>query len=85
MQSEYQGHYKAPTYSNIYPYILTTDVDFSDSLPEAGPWQARCPPGMYCTDYCHIGSGWPVRAVVDIEISDKELKPHTHTCNHKTD
>ncbi|KAJ8965905.1 hypothetical protein NQ314_003846 [Rhamnusium bicolor] len=64
LQSEYQGNYKLQISSDLYPYLYTTGVPFDESLSGAGPWQNLCPPGMYCSDQCHIGAGWPVRAVV---------------------
>lgn len=80
MKSEYQGQYKMQTYSDLNPYIQTTDVDFPDPLTQASPWQNLCPPGMYCTEYSHIGTGRPVRSVVDVEKEIKQLKPHS-LCN----
>lgn len=83
MQSEYQGHYKPQTFSDIYPYLQMNDVDFPESFAQASPWQNVCAPGMYWTEYCHIGSNRPVRSVVDIEKPIKDLKPHL-PCSNST-
>lgn len=84
MQSEYQGRYRLQTKSDLYPYIQVNDIDFPDSLSRASQWQTNCPPGMYRTEYCHIGSGLPIRSVIDI---DKEIKqPNSHrVCNNIND
>ncbi|XP_022902170.1 uncharacterized protein [Onthophagus taurus] len=64
-KSEYGSNYTFQTYYDSYPFIMTPLVDWTDSLPKSSIWQDLSPPGMYCTEYCHIGKGWPVRAVVD--------------------
>ncbi|XP_023310550.1 uncharacterized protein LOC111691643 [Anoplophora glabripennis] len=79
-KTEYRGSYISQTYSDLHPYINTNGVDFGGSLADAGPWQNLCPPGMYCTDYCHIGTGWPVRAVVDVGPN----APHDRTNKSQT-
>lgn len=80
MQSEYQGNYEKQTYSDIYPYIQTSSVIVPEVITEASRWQNLCPPGMYRTEYSHIGNAWPIRSVVDIEKEVKDLKPHP-LCN----
>lgn len=82
-KTEYRGSYVSQTYSDLYPYINSNGVHYDGSCSEAGPWQNLCPPGMYCTDYCHIGTGWPVRAVVDIG-PDETLPPHDRTIKTQT-
>lgn len=66
MKSEFQAEFKPQNYSDVYSYIQENSVEFEDSLSEAGPWQNLCPPGMYCSENCHIATGWPVRCVIDI-------------------
>ncbi|XP_056637735.1 uncharacterized protein LOC130445870 [Diorhabda sublineata] len=73
LQTEYQGRYVSQTYSDTYPYIEDSGQTSACLVSEAGPWQNLCPPGMYCTEYCHIGSGWPVRAVINSGKSEKFL------------
>ncbi|XP_050498404.1 uncharacterized protein LOC126879433 [Diabrotica virgifera virgifera] len=65
MQSEHQGKYIYQTYSDMYPYTGESGQICHNFNSDAGPWQNLCPPGMYSTDYSHIGSGWPVRAVIN--------------------
>lgn len=83
MQTECQAHYTNQTLADQYPNLQTTDVHFPVSLTQAGPWQNLCPPGMYCTEYCHIGTGWPVRSVINIEKEIKDLKLRKR-CNSHT-
>lgn len=80
MHTECQAHYTNQNLSDLYPYLQSTDVHFPFTLTQAGPWQTLCPPGMYSTEYCHIGTGWPVRTVIDIEKAIKYLKSHK-LCN----
>lgn len=67
MKSQYQSSYKNPTCSDMYPYLFEHGVWFEDSLSGVSPWQALAAPGVYCTENCHIGTEWPVCAVVDTE------------------
>lgn len=73
MQSEYQDSYIKQSFSDLYPYLFQSGEEFKDSLPEASPWQNLVAPGMYCTEYCHIGTGWPVESTVDVEVHRKEI------------
>ncbi|CAG9764079.1 unnamed protein product [Ceutorhynchus assimilis] len=66
MTSEYQSNYPKPAYSDFYPYVQENGLYFPEALPHSSPWQDLCPPAMYRSEYCHIGTGWPVRAVVDV-------------------
>ncbi|KAG5886062.1 hypothetical protein JTB14_009510 [Gonioctena quinquepunctata] len=84
MQSEYQGKYIPQTYSDFYPYIHENGVLFDDSLAGPSPWQNLSPPGMYCTEYCHIGNMWPVRSAVDIGKVEEKRIVHL-PCNKKVD
>lgn len=65
MESTYQGDYIKQSFSDLYPYTFQNGEEFAESLSEASPWQTLCPPAMYCTEYCHIGTGWPPRSVVE--------------------
>ncbi|KAL1488047.1 hypothetical protein ABEB36_015417 [Hypothenemus hampei] len=66
MTSEYESNYSMPTCSDFYPYCQENGIFFPESLSKSGPWQDLCSPAMYCSEQCHIGTDWPVRAVVDI-------------------
>lgn len=67
MKSEFQSNYVRQCYSEMYPYLFENGVWFQDSLAGPSPWQCLPAPGAYCTESCHIGTGWPVSAVVDTE------------------
>ncbi|KAJ8911863.1 hypothetical protein NQ315_012529 [Exocentrus adspersus] len=82
-KTEYRGSYVSQTYSDMYPYIQTSGVHFADSLADAGPWQNLSPAGMYCTEYCHTGTGWPVRAVVNTGLEDPK-PPHNTSTSSKS-
>lgn len=79
MKSEYQGNYKHQSYSDLYPYLFENGIRFEDSLSDASPWQCLPAPGAYCTEACHIGTGWPIRAVVDPGLP-KEYPIHKPCC-----
>lgn len=79
MKSEYRDNYISQTYSNIFPYLFEIGVEFPDSLPGPSKWQTFAPPGMYCTENSHIGTGWPVTAIIDPGLP-KELVPHKPCC-----
>lgn len=83
MQSEYQGKYTKQTYYDSYPLIHSTLEDYDESLPGAGPWQTLTVPGMYCTDYCHIGTGWPVRAVIEPKKPEKCFERDIDLCRNE--
>ncbi|GJQ76566.1 hypothetical protein Trydic_g2263 [Trypoxylus dichotomus] len=83
MQSEYQRKYTKQTYYDSFPTIHSTLEDYDESLPKAGPCQTLVAPGMYCTDYCHIGSGWPVRAVVEPKKPEKYMERDVDLCRNK--
>lgn len=73
MKSQYQSSYTNPCCSDIYPYLFEHGVWFEDPLAEVGPWQSLAAPAMYCTENCHIGTGWPVSAVVDVQLPKTEF------------
>ncbi|XP_030750690.1 uncharacterized protein LOC115878360 [Sitophilus oryzae] len=73
MVSEYQSNYPKPALSDFYPYLKENGVYFTDSLSNSSQWQDLCPPAMYCTENCHIGTSYPVRAVIDINNIGKKL------------
>ncbi|KAJ8975930.1 hypothetical protein NQ317_014890, partial [Molorchus minor] len=75
LRSEYMANYQFRTDLDTFPYRDQSGVLFGDSLSDASAWQNLCPPGMYCTEQCHIGTGWPVRMVVDTGKSEKEPVP----------
>ncbi|CAH1114537.1 unnamed protein product [Psylliodes chrysocephalus] len=77
MQSEYGGSYTTQTFSDVYPYLYDNGVIFpSPTEGDCGPWQIYAIPAMYCTDYCHIGSGYPIRSVLNCITKDRKY-PHT--------
>lgn len=57
----------------MHPYLFSNGVEFQESLSEASPWQNLAPPAMYCTEYCHIGTGWSTRSVVEPGLPKKYL------------
>lgn len=64
------------SFSDFYPYIQTAPLNFPDLVTDASRWQNLSPPGMYSTEYSHIGTKWPVRCVVDIDKEVKNFCPH---------
>ncbi|PSN32745.1 hypothetical protein C0J52_19694 [Blattella germanica] len=60
------------------PHNKTWDcgTEFPVTIPNASPWETQSAPHMYCTEYCHIGTGWPVTAVIDV---GSQTKYHTVT------
>ncbi|XP_050296726.1 uncharacterized protein LOC126736432 [Anthonomus grandis grandis] len=80
MTTEYSSNYPKPAYSDFFPYIQENGIYFPQSLSGAGPWQTLCPPAMYCTENCHIGTGLPVRAVVDVNQPDIKKIIHDTRC-----
>ncbi|XP_069703651.1 uncharacterized protein [Periplaneta americana] len=55
----------------VHPYHHTTwhyDTKFPATVPAASLWETLSAPNMYCTEYCHIGTGWPVRTAVHIGV-----------------
>ncbi|KAK9695483.1 hypothetical protein QE152_g32538 [Popillia japonica] len=82
MQSEYQGKYTKQTYYDSFPTIHATLENYDESLPRAGPWQTLTVPGMYCSDYCHIGTGWPVRSVIELKKPEKYIEKDVDLCRN---
>ncbi|KAJ8941946.1 hypothetical protein NQ318_013281 [Aromia moschata] len=80
LESEYKANYRFRTDMDTYAYLNQNGVLFGDSLSGASAWQNLCPPGMYCTEQCHIGTGWPIRMVVDTGLSEKEPTPRGPCC-----
>lgn len=65
LKSEMKLNYINQSSSELFPHLKSLDgVKFNDSLPNCGPWQNLSPPAMYCTETCHIGTGWPINAVI---------------------
>ncbi|KAF7273684.1 hypothetical protein GWI33_013631 [Rhynchophorus ferrugineus] len=73
LSSEYKSKYAQPTLSDFSPYLRENGIYFEESLSNSGPWQDLCPPAMYCTENCHIGTGYPVRAVVNTDVTKKHF------------
>lgn len=67
MKTECQSNYVRQCYSEVYPYLFENGVWFQDSLAGPSPWQCLPAPGTYCTEGCHIGTGWPISAVIETE------------------
>lgn len=82
MNSEYRDKYIKQSFSDVYPCLFQSGAEFPDSLPQASPWQNLAAPAMYCTEYCHIGTGWPVDATVDIEVHPQTEIVHNEPCQH---
>lgn len=78
--SEYQSNYYMKTNHDIYPKLFQSGEEFSDSLPQAGLWQNLAPPAMYCTEYCHIGTGWPTSAVIEPKKQEYYDKIKNNLC-----
>ncbi|KAF5274795.1 hypothetical protein FQR65_LT00378 [Abscondita terminalis] len=68
--SETKASYVRQSFSEFLPYIFQPGVEFPDSLAKSSPWQDLAPPGMYCTEYCHIGSQMSVNSIIE------NLPPH---------
>lgn len=64
-KSEMKSSYVHQSFSNMYPYLFQNGEEFPEPLPKASVWQELEPPGMYCTETCHIGTGWPVNCIID--------------------
>lgn len=72
--TEYKSSYHSPKDSELSLYIFYNGVDYPLALsPDMK--QNLCAPGMYCTEQCHIGTGWPPGAVVK-QIPPHYRKPH---------
>lgn len=82
LKTEYQSNYPKPACSDFYPYLQENGVYFPESLSKASPWQDLCPPAMYSTESCHIGSVQHVRAVVDVNspLLTKVVKHKSPCC-----
>nr|CAD7405307.1 unnamed protein product [Timema cristinae] len=64
MKTEHQAQYHLPL-DDFYHCRWYAGVEGFPAIPRASPWENLSSPNMYCTEYCHLGTGWPVRAVVD--------------------
>ncbi|CAG2061490.1 unnamed protein product [Timema podura] len=64
METEHQAQYQLPL-DDFYHCRWYAGVEGFPAIPRASPWENLSSPNMYCTEYCHLGTGWPVRAVVD--------------------
>lgn len=78
-QTEYQSRYYLKTNHEIFPKLFQSGEEYPDSLPNASLWQNLSPPAMYCTEYCHIGTGWPTSAVIEPK-KPKEYERMTTVC-----
>ncbi|KAK5647287.1 hypothetical protein RI129_002179 [Pyrocoelia pectoralis] len=79
-KSEMKANYALQCFSDLSPYLYQCGVEFPCSLPKASAWQNMAPPGMYCSEYCHIGSGWPVNSIVDYGLPPQYVK-HKQCCS----
>lgn len=78
--SEYTGNYRPPTTGCMASRIFDCGTEFPDSLSEASMYQNLAAPNMYCTEYCHTGTGWPVRATVHPKNDDTILLSKHTAC-----
>ncbi|XP_019877304.2 uncharacterized protein LOC109605174 [Aethina tumida] len=83
MRSTYKETYKDQNYSELYPFVNSKNalVKYDSDKDSAGPWQSTCAPGMYCTESCHVGTGWPVSAVLEIEKTPTTIPHNVKTCS----
>ncbi|XP_019877299.1 uncharacterized protein LOC109605169 [Aethina tumida] len=83
MSSTYKEAYKDQNYSELYPFINSKNalVKYDSDKDSAGPWQNTCAPGMYCTESCHVGTGWPVSAVIEIEKTPTTIPHNVKSCS----
>jgi len=51
----YQHEFSSKTWQCGAQFLATMPVSTGDALS----------PNMYSTEYCHTGTGWPVREVID--------------------
>lgn len=68
----------------MYPYLFQNGIEFPESLAGSSAWQDLAAPGMYCTEYCHIGTGWPVNSIIDYGLPEEHVihKPcYTKFCD----
>ncbi|XP_065171486.1 uncharacterized protein [Atheta coriaria] len=78
-KSEYSENYQPSTKSEMEAYSNLSTVATFPSISHISPWQNICPPGMYCTETCHIGTGYPIHAVIETTPPKREYK-HTIGC-----
>ncbi|KAL3288097.1 hypothetical protein HHI36_002547 [Cryptolaemus montrouzieri] len=71
--SEYSANYHINSKSNLAPYIQASGEEFEESLSGASAWQNLAPPGMYCTEYCQIGTGRSARNTIPVDIPKKKI------------
>lgn len=71
--SEYKSQYDTNSRSDLSPYIdiPMEEFQFLSGAPAA---EYFAPPGMYKTEYSHIGSKYSCRNVIDIDKSKQKFK-----------
>lgn len=72
--SEMKASYVPQSFSNMSPYLFQNGIEFPESLSKSCAWQDLASPGMYCTDYCHVGTGWPVNSIIDYGLPPEYIK-----------
>ncbi|XP_017770114.1 PREDICTED: uncharacterized protein LOC108557912 [Nicrophorus vespilloides] len=82
--SEAKEEFCNQTYSVFHPYLFENGVDYKAVLADATAWQTMAAPGMYCTESCHLGTGWPVRSVIELKKPKKlithNIPPFEYRC-----
>ncbi|KAK9886697.1 hypothetical protein WA026_017614 [Henosepilachna vigintioctopunctata] len=71
--TEYSANYHINSRSDLSPYIQSPGEEFPESLSEASAWQNLAAPGMYCTEYCQIGTGTSSRNTIAVDTAKKNI------------
>ncbi|XP_044746865.1 uncharacterized protein LOC123308320 [Coccinella septempunctata] len=65
--TEYSSNYQINSKSDLAPYIQAPGEEFPESLSGSSAWQNLAAPGMYCTEYCQLGTTKSARNIIAID------------------
>jgi hypothetical protein len=65
MQSEMQAKFLHPNQLKFSSKTWECEAQLPATMALWSPQEMLSAPNMYRTEYCHIGTGWPVREVID--------------------